>query len=104
MCLNPEEIAVKLAEHQKEIGSLKHRMDDCEKENKLMTGLVSTVSKLATNMEYMAKEQAKQGKRLETLEHEPTEAFRYYKKTVFSCCITGVLGAFIAALLTLVLK
>ena len=83
--MNPEEIAVKLAEHQKEIGSLKHRMDDCEKENELMTGLVSTVSKLATNM-------------------EPTEAFQHYKKTVVSCCITGVLGAFIAALLTLVLK
>ena len=102
--MNPEEIAVKLAEHQKEIGSLKHRMDDCEKENELMTGLVSTVSKLATNMGYVAKEQASHGKRIETLEHEPTEAFRHYNKTVVSCCITSVLGAFIAALLTLVLK
>lgn len=57
--------------------------------------MVSSIEKLAVNMENMAKEQEKQGKRLETLEGQDGEKW----KTVVKCCITG----FVTFVISLVL-
>ena len=106
-----EEIAVKIQHHEDEIHSLKHRVKDCEEQQGLLNRLVNSTDRLAVNMEYMAKEQKKQGDRLEKqnerldkLEHEPAEDFKHYKKVVIGCIITGVLGALIGAVLTLIIK
>lgn len=96
-----EEIAIKLTEHSQKIGSLGHRMKDCEEQQKAMNNLVSAVDKLAINMENMLKEQALQGKRISTLEQEPANEFKYYKRIIVSTVISGIIGAVIGAVLTL---
>lgn len=98
--MTPEEIAVRLENHEQEIKSLKHRMNEQEDKDKTLTELTISIKTLATNMEYMAREQKKQGERLERLEHEPTEEYKHYKRLVIGCVITTVLGALLGAFLT----
>lgn len=104
-----EEIAVRLTEHHEEIGSLKHRMLKCEQENDQLHKITTSIEKMAVSMEYMAKEQkrqadeqTKQGERLEKLEHEPADDFKYYRRIIVSSVITGILGAFIGAAVALI--
>lgn len=99
-----EEIAVTLKDHENEIKSLKHRMNEREEKDKTLSDLATSVKTLAVNMEYMAKEQQKQGERLERLEHEPVEDFKHYKRVVFGCLITGVLGTVLGAVLATILS
>lgn len=94
-----EEIAVRLENHEQEIKSLKHRMDEQEGKDKTLTELTISVKTLATNMEYMAKEQQKQGERLERLEHEPADNYKHYKRLVIGCVLTTILGALLGAIL-----
>lgn len=102
--MTPEQIAVQFEHHEQEIKSLKHRMEKCENEQTIIEKLVRSVDKLAINMEYMAKEQQEQGKRLERLEQEPAENFKHYKRLIVGCVITGIVGALIGAVLVLVFK
>ena len=44
-----EEIAVRLDGHEHEIGSLKHRMDDVEKDQKALNELTASVRELAAD-------------------------------------------------------
>lgn len=94
-----EEIAVRLENHEQEIKSLKHRMDEQEGKDKTLTELTISVKTLATNMEYMAKEQQKQGERLERLEHEPVDNYKHYKRLVIGCVLTTIIGALLGAIL-----
>lgn len=105
-----EEMLVKLTEHGEEIGSLKHRMAKCEQENELIHKMTTSIEKMAVNMEYMAKEQKrqgdeqiKQGRRLEALEREPADNYKYLRRTIISCVVTGILGAIITAVITLII-
>lgn len=94
-----EDIAVRLENHEQEIKSLKHRMDEQEGKGKTLTELTISVKTLATNMEYMAKEQQKQGERLERLEHEPADNYKHYKRLVIGCVLTTIMGALLGAIL-----
>ena len=94
-----EDIAVRLENHEQEIKSLKHRMDEQEGKDKTLTELTISVKTLATNMEYMAKEQQKQGERLERLEHEPADNYKHYKRLVIGCVLTTIIGALLGAIL-----
>lgn len=87
-----EEIAVKLAEHNKEIGSLKHRASDLEEQNKTIQELAISVKELAINMRSMMQEQKDQGSRLDTLEREPAKQWNSAKKTLFTSLISTVGG------------
>ena len=98
-----EEVAVALKDHENEIKILKHRMHEQEERDKTLTELTTSVKTLAVNMEYMAKEQTKQGARLERLEREPAESHKYFKRTIWTSLITTVVGAVIGAVLTLVI-
>ncbi len=62
------------------------RIEELEENAKQVTAMVSSIEKLAVNMENMAKEQEKQGKRLETLEGQDGDKW----KTLVKCCITGI--------------
>lgn len=66
-----EEIAVRLENHEQEIKSLKHRMDEQEGKDKTLTELTISVKTLATNMEYMAKEQQNKENTLNALNTNP---------------------------------
>ena len=99
-----EEVAVKLESHEQEIRTLKDRMKAIEESDKTLSELTTSVKTLAVNMEYMAKEQQKQGERLERLEREPSDNYKHYKRILIGCIITTVVGAFLGALLTLIIK
>lgn len=98
-----EDVAVKLQDHDNRIKSLQKRMDETEEKDKTLTELTTSVKTLAVNMEYMAKEQSKQGERLERLESEPANAHKYYKQTITSTIITAIVGAIVGGLLTLII-
>ena len=102
--MNPEDIVIRLTKHNEEIGSLKHRMDDVEKAVSAQVSLARSVDKLATNMEYMCKEQVSQGKRLERLEQAPAEDFKHYKRAIVTTLAGTLIGAVIGALLALIIK
>lgn len=94
-----EDIAVRLENHEQEIKSLKHRMDEQEGKDKTLTELTISIKTLATNMEYMAKEQQEQGERLERLEHEPVDNYKHYKRLVIGCVLTTIIGALLGVIL-----
>lgn len=99
-----EEIAVGLAEHGKEIGSLKHRVKGCEEQQKTMNNLIKVVDKLAVNMENMLEAQKGQSGRLLKLEQAPVEDHKYYKRLIVGCIMTTVIGIVIGAVFALILK
>ena len=95
--MTTEDIAVRFENHEQEIKSLKHRMNDCEDSQALLNKLINSVDKLAINMDYMNKELQVQGKRLEKLESAPAEEYQHYKRLIIGCIITGVVGAILGA-------
>lgn len=87
-----EEIAVALAGHGKEIGSLKHRMDEQEQQSKTIQDLALSVRDLATNMKNMMTEQQRANDRLEALEARDGEMWRKVVGYVITLLIGAVLG------------
>ena len=51
--MTDEDIAVKLADHENEIGSLKHRMKDVEEEHKALAELTASVRELASDQGHL---------------------------------------------------
>lgn len=100
--MTDEEIAVKLAEYGKEIGSLKHRADDLEEQNKTIQELAVSVRELAINMRSMMEEQKNQGSRLNILEREPAERWNSAKRTAFTTVVSVVAGALATGLLVMI--
>lgn len=100
--MTDEEVAVKLEGHDHEIGSLKHRMEEQEEQNKVIQDLVISVQKLALTMEAMLKEQSLQGERLKKLEDEPAERWNSAKKTAFTTIISVVAGALATGLIFMI--
>lgn len=68
------------------------RIDVLEQTVKEISSLVSSVEKLASNMENMVKEQEKQGKRLEALEGKDGEMWRTVVKYVLTTALGLVIG------------
>ena len=71
-----------------------HRLSNLESMIAQISNIMSSVERLATNMEHMAKEQQMQGERLKTLEERDGEMWR----KVVSYVITGFLSAVIGFL------
>lgn len=65
--MNETDIAVKLENHDQQIKSLKHRMEEQEEQSKTIQELVLSVKELALNMQTMIEVQEKQGDRLAKL-------------------------------------
>ena len=84
-----EEIAVSLAKHKEEIGSLKHRMDEQEENSKTIQNLALSVRDLAVNMKNMMTEQQRANDRLEALEAKDGEMWR----RVVGYVVTLLIGA-----------
>jgi len=102
--MTEQDVVIRLNDHDHEIGSLKHRMNSCEENQKSMYDLIRSVDKLANAMENMAREQKEQGERLERLENAPADDFKYYKRLIVGCVITGIICAVLGAIFTLILK
>lgn len=99
-----EEQILKLNDHDHEIKSLKHRVDEIEEKQSEIGSLAQSVNELAINMRYMVEEQKKQGERLRKLETEPLDNAKYYKRTIITAIITAFIGAILGAIISLVIK
>lgn len=88
------EIAVKLENHDQQIKSLKHRMEEQEEQSKTIQELVLSVKELALNMQTMIEVQGKQGDRLAKLEAVPAEHWSSMKRTIFNTIVGAIAGAF----------
>ena len=69
------------------------RLTELEIAQKQISELITSVKILANNMEQMAKEQVKQGVRLQAIEEKPGKRW----ETVVACIITGLVGAAVSA-------
>ena len=69
------------------------RLTELEVAQKQISELITSVKVLANNMEQMAKEQIKQGVRLQAIEEKPGKRW----ETVIACIITGLVGAVVSA-------
>lgn len=96
------EVAVKLENHDQQIKSLKHRMDEQEEQSKTIQELVMSVKELALNMQTMIEVQGKQGDRLAKLEAEPAERWSSMKKTVFNTIVGAMAGAVATGLIYII--
>lgn len=101
--MNIQDICLKLNDHEHEIGSLKHRVDEVERNQVAISELTKSVGELAINMKYMANDQKEIKGRLNDLEKEPGENAKYYKRVIVGCVITTLLGAIIGALIALII-
>lgn len=70
------------------------RISELEDNVKEMTALTTSIERLAVNMENMAKEQSRQGKRLEVLESRDGEMWRKAVGYVITAVLGVVIGFF----------
>ena len=98
-----EEVAVKLAEHEKEIGSLKYRVKDLEDQNEILHELTLSVQELAMNIQTMVKDQEKYAKtqerifkRIEKLEEKPAKHWDTVITVIITALVSGVVSVIMA--------
>lgn len=105
------QMAITVAELKKDVQSLNKRMEKNEKRVEQMTQINESLIKLTATMDYMAKEQKRQGdqltaqgEKIDKIEKEPGENAKYYKRTAITSIITGLVSAALGALIALLLK
>lgn len=101
--MTDEEILIKITGNDNKIDNLENRVKNIEVEQKQIIGIIRSVDKLACNMDSMCEEQRKQGERLDSLEKTPLDDYKYYKRMLIGCIITGILGAILGSVLSFIL-
>lgn len=94
--MTPEQIAVKLTDHENEIGSLKHRMKAVEESNVVLNRLATAVEVMATKQDAMSTSVDKLTGKVEALEAEPAKKWRF----VVEKSIYFIVGAILAYVFT----
>lgn len=94
--MTDEEIAVAIAEHGKEIGSLKHRMNDVEKIVNVVHQLAEEMVGLTKEIKYMNTSLASLTAKVSQLEGKPAARWE--------TLVTGLIGALAGAIVTYLLK
>ena len=94
--MTDEEIAVAIAEHGKEIGSLKHRMNDVEKIVNVVHQLAKEMVGLTKEIKYMNTSLASLTAKVSQLEGKPAARWE--------TLVTGLIGALAGAVVTYLLK
>ena len=89
--MTTEEMAIKFAEHGKDIGSLKRRTDALEKKTDVIQELAVSVNELAVNMRAMLLEQEKQGKKIESLESVPGKRWDTLTTVIITALASGII-------------
>lgn len=94
-----EEIAVALAEHGKEIGSLKHRVDEVEELTHAVSELAISVRELAVNvsntsvrMERYEESLRMQGVRIGELEKKPSKRWDSLTTVIITALASGIIA------------
>lgn len=101
--MTDEEVAVALAEHKKEIGSLKHRMDDVEEIIRAVNTLAISVKELAVNvansndrMDDYEQSLRRQGERIGDLEKKPAKRWEGIVDKAILAVVAALVGAALA--------
>ena len=94
--MTDEEIAVAIAEHGKEIGSLKHRMNDVEKIVNVVHQLAEEMVGFTKEIKYMNTSLASLTAKVSQLEGKPAARWE--------TLVTGLIGALAGAVVTYLLK
>lgn len=97
-----EEVAVTLAEHEKEIGSLKHRMRNAEDITKSLNDLTISVHELTMNMKQTLDRLESHADRLRTLEAEDGNNWKSFKKILWTAVASGLAGAVVGNMLQII--
>ena len=94
--MTDEEIAVAIAEHGKDIGSLKYRMNDVEKIVNVVHQLAQEMVGLTKEIKYMNTSLASLTAKVSQLEGKPAARWE--------TLVTGLIGALAGAVVTYLLK
>ena len=78
-----------------------HRLEEIDEKMKSMQDLTLGVQKIAINTENIAKEQKRQGDRLDVLEAKPAKRYDTIVKVVLTALISGPVGALVMAMINL---
>ena len=92
-CISRQEHDEFVKRMQDEHKRIHYRITDTEKKVDKIYDLTSSVERLATSIESMAKEQKEQGERLEELEARDGETWRKVKWYILTLAIGAVAGA-----------
>ena len=93
-----EEIAVKLEDHEHEIGSLKHRMKAAEEANHALNRLATAVEVMATKQDHMSESMERLTIKVEALEAEPAQRWRFVVEKAIYFVVAAVVGFMLAAM------
>lgn len=86
------EIAVELRDHDLQIKSLKHRMDQAEERGKVLQDLAMSTQRLALGMEQMNAKQDNMNERLEKIEEKPAQNWNTMTRTIFTTIVGALAG------------
>lgn len=100
--MNEMELALRLEGHEHQIGSLKHRVAELEAQSMAIQELAISINKMTVIIENMLKELNQQGQRLERMERGPIETFTLVKGTIITTLVSGIVGAVVATILSMV--
>lgn len=92
-----EEIAVKLENHEHEIGSLKHRMKAAEEANHALHRLATAVEVMATKQDSMSNALERLTTKVELLEAEPGKRWKFVVEKAIYFVVAAVVGFMLAA-------
>ena len=90
--MTDEEIAVKLEDHEHEIGSLKHRMKAAEETNQAVNRLAVAVEVMATKQDGMSRSVDRLTGKVEALEAEPGKRWRFVVEKAIYVVVAAVVG------------
>ena len=90
--MTQEEIAVKLEDHEHEIGSLKHRMKAAEESSSVLNKLVTSVAVMAEQMKTMNNNLAALTGKVERLEAEPGKRWKFVVEKAIYFVVAAVVG------------
>ena len=90
--MTPEQIAVKLEDHEHEIGSLKHRMKAAEESTSALNKLVTSVAVMAEQMKTMNGNLATLTGKVERLEAEPGKRWKFVIEKAIYFVVAAVVG------------
>lgn len=94
--MTDEEVAVRLEDHEHEIGSLKHRMNAVEENTQAVTRLATAVEVMATKQDAMSVSVDKLTGKVEALEAEPGKRWKFVVEKAIYFVVAALMGFFLA--------
>ena len=90
--MDMETVAIKLTDHENEIGSLKYRMKTVEDSSLILTRLATAVEVMATKLETTCKSVDKLTTKVEMLEAEPGKRWKFVVEKAIYFVVAAVVG------------